>query len=115
MVRLLIESDDVTQVSLVSSFFFSQLENPDDPLGEPLIELLESDTTLVQLPFEQTYLFTPRLQVFLEVLPEEIATLAMEVYIDDTEWFNDFRTVDPTPDPEPEVMRFIYTYADLSF
>lgn len=114
-VRLTIASDDVTQVRLVTSFLFSQLEDPDDPFGEPLIELLESDTTVVQLPFEQTYLFTSRLQVFLEVLPPELATLAMEVFIDDREWFNDFRLVDPNADPRPEVMRFIYTYADISF
>jgi len=114
-VTLLISSSDVSQARLVSSFLFRQLPDPECDQCEPIIQLLAADTTMVQLPYEKTFPFTSTLQVFLEVSPEVVSTLAMEVLIDDREWFNDFRTVDPNADPVPEVLRFIYEYEDISF
>ena len=114
-VRVKIESSDATQVTLISSFLFSQLQDPDNPQGEPIIQLIEADTTVVQLPFEQTYPFTSRLQVYLEAYPEALSTLAMQVFIDDEVWYDDSRLIDPNALPEPLTLQFIYQFADISF
>ena len=114
-VRILIESSDVTEVTLTSSFFFTLVQDPDCPQCEPDIQFIDFDTETVQLPFERTYAFTPRLQVFFEALPDEVSTLAMQVFIDDEVWYDDFRTVDPNALPLPESLRFVYQFADISF
>ncbi len=116
--HLEISSSEVTEVTLITSQWFVELEDPECPQCARLIHLVAADTTHnVSLPFSQSYPFTSRLQFFAETYPTELrpATLSMTVYLDDEEWYNDSRMlVLENADGERETLRFVYKYNDAS-
>lgn len=115
--HLEITSSEVSEVTLITSQWFVELEDPECPQCARLIHLVTSDTTDVSLPFSQSYPFTSRLQFFAETYPTELrpATLSMTVYLDDEEWYNDSRLlVLENADGERETLRFVYKYNDVS-
>ena len=109
---------DAGSVTLVRSMFFVQLVDEECPQCEPIIQLINADTSQVTPPFEQSYNFTTRLQVFFEMFPtEEVsATLDWRVLIDDARWADESRTLQPFDEEgNREAMRFVYQYRDISF
>lgn len=113
--HLEVSSSDVSEVYLVTSNWFIEVEDPECPTAgcNRLIQLVTADTTKVSLPFTRSYPFTFRLQFFAETYPAELepATLAMKVHLDDEEWFNDSRLLLPeNSDGERETLRFVYKY-----
>ena len=113
--HLEISSSDVSEVFLVTSQWFVEVEDPDCPDAgcNTLIHLVVADTTMVSLPFSQSYPFNSRLQFFAETYPIELepATLSMTVYLDDEEWYNDSRLLVPEDsDGDRETLRFVYKY-----
>ncbi len=117
MVRLEI-GGDAQSVTLVMSMLFTQVPDSECPACEPVIQLIEADTMTVSTPFDQTFSFTQRLQVFFSLYPTEEtpATLSMRVNIDDANWADESRMLQPFgPDGKREVMRFVYQYRDISF
>lgn len=112
-----ISSSDVSEVTLITSPWFVEVEDPECPQCARLIHLVIADTTTVSLPFRQSYPFTSRLQFFAETYPTELrpATLSMTVHLDDEEWYNDSRLlVLENADGERETLRFVYKYNDVS-
>ena len=114
--HLEISSSDVSEIVLVTSQWFIEVEDPDCPTAgcNRLIQLVRADTTTVSLPFTQSYPFTFRLQFFAEAYPVDPvpATLAMKVHLDDEEWYNNSRRLIPeNADGERETLRFVYKYA----
>jgi len=115
--HLEISSSEVSEVTLITSQWFVELEDPECPQCARLIHLVTSDTTDVSLPFSRSYPFTSRLQFFAETYPTELrpATLSMTVYLDDEEWYNDSRMlVLENADGERETLRFVYKYNDAT-
>ncbi|MCY3545941.1 MAG: hypothetical protein OXH49_03600 [Gemmatimonadetes bacterium] len=115
--HLEITSSEVSEVTLITSQWFVELEDPECPQCARLIHLVASDTTDVSLPFSRSYPFTSRLQFFAETYPTELrpATLSMTVYLDDEQWYNDSRRlVLENEDGERETLRFVYKYNDVS-
>jgi len=115
--HLEISSSDVSEVTLITSHWFVEVEDPECPECAALIHLVEADTTTVSLPFSESYPFSSRLQFFAETYPTELraATLAMTVHLDDEEWYNDSRLlVLENADGERETLRFVYKYNDVS-
>ena len=113
--HLEITSSDVSEIVLVTSQWFIEVEDPECPTAgcNRLIQLVNSDTTTVPLPFTQSYPFTFRLQFFAEAYPVDAvpATLAMTVHLDDEEWYNNSRRLVPeNADGERETLRFVYKY-----
>ena len=111
--HLEISSSDVSEVTLITSQWFVELEDPECPQCARLIHLVTADTTDVSLPFTQSYPFTSRLQFFAETYPTELrpATLSMTVFLDDEVWYNDSRLlVLENADGERETLRFVYKY-----
>ena len=113
--HLEITSSDVSEIVLVTSQWFIEVEDPECPTAgcNRLIQLVNSDTTTVPLPFTQSYPFTFRLQFFAEAYPVDPvpATLAMTVHLDDEEWYNNSRRLAPEDaDGERETLRFVYKY-----
>lgn len=113
--HLEISSSDVTEIVLVTSQWFIEVEDPECPTAgcNRLIQLVKSDTTTVPLPFTRSYPFTFRLQFFAEAYPVDPvpATLAMKVHLDDEEWYNNSRRLAPEDaDGERETLRFVYKY-----
>ena len=113
--HLEITSSDVSEIVLVTSQWFIEVEDPECPTAgcNRLIQLVNSDTTTVSLPFTQSYPFTFRLQFFAEAYPVDPvpATLAMTVHLDDEEWYNNSRRLVPeNADGERETLRFVYKY-----
>lgn len=114
--HLEIDSSEVSEVELVVSQFFTQVEDPEcaGQQGCPLIiQLIQSDTVVVPLPFTASYPFDFRLQFFAETYPNTSspATLSMKVHLDDEEWYNDSRRLLPeNAEGEPETLRFVYQY-----
>ena len=115
---LTIESSDVDQVTLVTSTYFLMVPDPECPdVCESIVQLVESDTTVVSLPFERTYPFTSRQQYFVETWPPdgETATLSMLVTIDGKVWYDDFRELLPAGNEgERETLRFVYSFNELT-
>jgi hypothetical protein len=114
--HLEISSSDVTEIVLVTSQWFIEVEDPECPTAgcNRLIQLVKADTTTVSLPFTQSYPFTFRLQFFAEAYPVEPvpATLAMKVHLDEEEWYNNSRRLAPEDsDGERETLRFVYKYS----
>ena len=65
-----IGSSDVSNVTVIQSYHFLMVPNPecpDDPNCPSIVYLVNSDTSSVALPFERTYPFTERHQFFLEL------------------------------------------------
>ena len=113
--HLEISSSDVSEIVLVTSQWFIEVEDPECPTAgcNRLIQLVNSDTTTVSLPFTESYPFTFRLQFFAEAYPVDPvpATLAMTVHLDDEEWYNNSRRLVPeNDDGERETLRFVYKY-----
>lgn len=111
--RIKIDSPDVTEVTLITADWFTYVGDPGCPACEAGVQLLRSDTSVVSLPFERTYRFTPRLQFFAETFPveREPAFLTLTAYIDGREWLNSSRTLQPeTEDGGRETLRFVYQY-----
>ncbi|MCY3612830.1 MAG: hypothetical protein OXH51_14985 [Gemmatimonadetes bacterium] len=116
--HLEISSSEVSEVTLITSQWFVELEDPECPQCARLIHLVAADTTYnASLPFSRSYPFTSRLQFFAETYPTELrpATLSMTVYLDDEQWYNDSRRlVLENEDGERETLRFVYKYNDVS-
>ena len=113
--HLQISSSDVSEVVLVTSQWFVEVEDPDCPDAgcNTLIHLVNADTTEVSLPFSASYPFNSRLQFFAETYPIELepATLSMTVHLDEEEWYNDSRRLVPeNADGDRETLRFVYKY-----
>ncbi|MEC9015593.1 MAG: hypothetical protein VYD37_03830 [Gemmatimonadota bacterium] len=113
-----IGSSDVSNVTLIQSYHFlmvSDPECPEDPSCPSIVYLVKSDTSSVALPFERTYPFTERHQFFLETYPSdgEEATLTMRIMIDEEEWYNDFRKLLPVgEDGDQETFQFVYQFGE---
>lgn len=114
-----IGSSDVSNVTVVQSYHFLMIPNPecpDDPSCPSVVYLMNSDTSSVALPFERTYPFTERHQFFLETYPPEgeEATLTMRIMIDEDEWYNDFRKLLPAgEDGDQETFQFVYQFGEI--
>ena len=114
-----IGSSDVSNVTVVQSYHFLMIPNPecpDDPSCPAAVYLVNSDTSSVALPFERTYPFTERHQFFLETYPPEgeEATLTMRIMIDEDEWYNDFRKLLPAgEDGDQETFQFVYQFGEI--
>lgn len=111
--RILIDSNDVSEVTLITSQFFVELADPDCPTCPSTIQLVEADTSSIRLPFERTYALNYRLQFFAEAYPsaEVPVTLSMTAYVDDREWYNGSRVLQPDGrDGTPETLRFVYQF-----
>ncbi len=120
VVHLELDSPDVSRVTLVTSRWFIEVEDPDCPNpGNPECptrpQPVEADTVLASLPFSQSYPFDFRLQFYAEAYtdPPVEATLFMKVHLDDEEWYNDSRMLTAGGDGEQEKMRFVYQYHHL--
>ena len=115
--RVLIESDEVSSVKLVISPYFLQIPDPECPqVCEPRIQLVQADTTSEAMPFERIFDFTSRQQYFVEVFVEgeQSATVAMQILIDGTVWFDDFRRLQLVgEDGDQESLRFVYEFNKL--
>ena len=117
--RVEINSDDVNEVVLVSSLAFIRIpdpECPDDPNCPAVTRLIEADTVTVPVPFNQTFRFNDRFQIFVQTYPagDATATLSMRVSIDGEQWYNDFRLLSPEgADGEREVLEFAYQFKEL--
>ena len=120
--HLEIDSPDVGSVTLITSRWFIEVEDPEcevpgDPECPRRIQLVEADTSTVSLPFNESYDFSFRLQFFVETYttPPVEATLAMKVHLDDAEWYNDSRLLVPSDsEGEQETLRFVYQYHHLA-
>ena len=114
-----IGSSDVSNVTVVQSYHFLMIPNPecpDDPNCPSVVYLVNSDTSSMTLPFERTYPFTERRQFFLETYPPEgeEATLTMRIMIDEDEWYNDFRKLLPAgEDGDQETFQFVYQFGEI--
>ena len=114
--RIEISSDDLSSVTLVTSFNFVQAPDPEceGQLGCPTrVVLLSADTMEVALPFDQVYNFNSRLQIFVESYPTEpeSATLRMRARVDGETWYDDFRTLQPfTSEGVRETLQFVYEF-----
>jgi len=113
--RIKIESTDVSQVTLITSQWFVQVADEEcGPQCPQKIELIAADTADVSLPFERTYSFNSRLQFFAETFPvvREEAEVSMLAHVDDREWFNSSRTLQPEDEEGlQETLRFVYQYS----
>ena len=116
-VRLRIESPDVNEITLVTSRWFLRIPDPECPQQcVPLIETVEADTTTVSLPYTQRYPLDFRLQFYTLAYPvvPQTATLSMLVHVDDEEWYNDSRTLQPIgTEGDQEKLEFVYEFNRL--
>jgi len=117
-VRVRLESPDVDEIYLVTSRWFIRVPDPQCPNQcVDMIELVEADTVTIPLPHTQRYPLDFRLQFYAEAYPivAEPTTLSMVVHVDDREWYNDIRTLQPIgTDGEQETLQFIYEYNNLT-
>lgn len=112
--RIEIESSDVDEVKLITADWFVLVADPNCPACESDVRLVNSDTSVVALPFEQTYRFGPRLQFFAETYPvvREPVMLSLRAYVDGAEWINASRLLRPEDDNgRQETLRFVYQYS----
>lgn len=116
-----LDSPDVSSVTLIISRWFIEVEdpeceNPGDPGCPTRTQLVEADTSTVSLPFSESYPFDFRLQFYAEAYtnPPVEATMAMKVYLDDEEWYNDSRFLPVmNDDGVQETIKFQYQYHNL--
>lgn len=111
--RIQIDSSDVSEVSLVVSRWFVEVADADCTGCPSEIQIVVGDTSVVSLPFEQTYPLSARLQFFAEARPsaDVPVNLSMKAWVDDREWYNGRRTLRPEDeDGAPETIRFVYQY-----
>lgn len=116
--RIEIESADVDEVNLITADWFRFVDDPNCPGCESTVRLVDSDTSVVALPFEQTYRFGPRLQFFAETFPvvREPTVLSLRGYVDGSEWINSSRLLQPADENgRPETLRFVYQYSIARF
>lgn len=115
--RVQIDSPDVDELTLVTSQWFLRVPDPECPDAcVRLVELVEADTVTISLPFNQQYPFDFRLQFFAEAytVTPMTANVSMLVHIDDREWLNDTRTLQPDDgEGAQETLRFVYEYNTL--
>ncbi|NNF27061.1 MAG: hypothetical protein HKN73_07575 [Gemmatimonadetes bacterium] len=115
--RIRIDSPDVDEITLVTSQWFLRVPDPECPDAcVRLIELVEADTVTIALPYDQQYPFDFRLQLFAEAytVTPVAANVSMLVHVDDREWMNDARTLQPDDgNGEQETLRFVYEYNTL--
>ena len=116
-VRVRIDSADVDELTLVTSRWFLRVPDPECPEAcVRLVELVEADTVTISLPYDQQYPFNFRLQFFAEAytVTPETANVSMLVHVDDREWMNDARTLQPDDgEGGQETLRFVYEYNQL--
>jgi len=117
-VRVQIDSPDVDEVTLVTSRWFLRVPDPECPQAcVALVELVEADTSIVSLPYSQRYPLDFRLQFFTETFTVDsvAANVSMVIHVDDREWYNDSRTLQPNggEDGSRETLRFVYEYNTL--
>lgn len=117
VVHLELDSPDVSQVALIVSQWFIEVADPDceDP-GNPeclRTQLVEADTSMVSLPFRESYPLSFRLQFYAEAFtaPPVDATLAMKVHLDDEEWYNNSRRLSAMNGAQ--TLKFKYQYHNL--
>ncbi len=116
-----LDSPNVSSVTLITSRWFIEIEDPDcenpgDPGCPTRTQLVEADTSTVSLPFAESYPFDFRLQFYAEAFttPPVEATIAMKVYLDDEEWYNDSRFLPiMNADGVQETIKFQYQYHNL--
>ncbi|MDE2752369.1 MAG: hypothetical protein OXK77_14755 [Gemmatimonadota bacterium] len=116
-----LDSPDVSSLTLIISRWFIEVddpecENPGDPGCPTRTQLVEADTSTVSLPFSESYPFDFRLQFYAEAFtnPPVEATIAMKVYLDDEEWYNDTRFLPlANDDGVQETIKFQYQYHTL--
>ena len=116
-----LDSPDVNSVTLIISRWFLEVEdpeceNPGDPGCPTRTQLVEADTSTVSLPFAESYPFDFRLQFYAEAYtnPPVEATMAMKVFLDDEEWYNDTRFLPlANDDGVQETIKFQYQYHNL--
>ena len=115
--RVQIDSPDVDELTLITSQWFLRVPDPECPDAcVRLVELVEADTVTISLPYQQTFPFDFRLQFFAEAytVTPEAANVSMLVHIDDREWLNDNRVLQPDDGSgAQETMRFVYEYNQL--
>lgn len=112
--RIRISSNDVSEVTLITSLFFVEMADPDCAGCPSVIQLIEGDTAAVSLPFDKSYPLNYRLQFFAEAYAsaEVPVTLSMTAHVDDREWYNGSRVLQPEDDDGmPETIRFVYQYS----
>lgn len=115
--RIRIDSPDVDELTLVTSQWFLRVPDPECPDAcVRLIELVEADTVTISLPYDRQYPFDFRLQLFAETYTATpvAANVSMLVHVDDREWMNDSRTLQPDDgEGGQETLRFVYEYNTL--
>ncbi len=119
--HLELTSTDVSSITLVTSQWYIEVESPDcltpgSPDCPRLTQLVVSDTTTVNLPFQRSYPFGSRLQFYAEAYttPAVDATVSMKVDLDDREWYNDSRRLRAVDDDGlQETIKFQYQYTVL--
>lgn len=114
-----VSSEDVTQLTLIVSQVFVQIEDPEcaGDLGCPVsVSLSAADTLVVSSPYSNTVEFTPRYQIYVEAYPmdEVEARVALKVDIDDKEWFNEERLLLPVnSEGQRDILSFVYQYGGV--
>ncbi len=116
-VRVQIDSPDVDEITIVTSRWFLRVPDPECPQCVALVQLVEADTSIAPLPYSQRYPLDFRLQFFTEIFTVDsvAANVSMVIHVDDREWYNDGRTLQPDggEDGNRETLRFVYEYNTL--
>lgn len=111
--RIRIESAEVEEATLVTAKRFVYVRPPDCAECPAVVQPVNSDTSVVSMPFDRVYPFDSRLQFFAETFPvaTEPATLSMIAYVDDREWSRSSRRLQPPEeDGQPETLQFVYEF-----
>ena len=115
-VSVTIESDNVASAQIVTSQHFLLIDDP-ECAGEldchQQVYIETADTTVVSLPFERSYLLNERLQFHTRIHAGEevVATLSVNIKVDDREWYSDHRELGIWGDDgERDAMTFTYQY-----
>lgn len=111
--RVHIESADAQEVTLVTARRFVYVRPPDCTECPAVAQPVDSDTSVVSVPFDRTYPFDARLQFFAETFPAaaEPATLSLVAYVDDREWSRASRLLRPAEEDDvQETLQFVYEF-----
>lgn len=115
-IRIELSSSQTSQAVVVRSTYFQLQPDPECPETCPSeVLLVESDTSIVSLPFNSTFPFTERRQYFVEAFPAvpDTTELAMKISIDGKEWYSDFRALGPDDgEGNRETLRFVYQFSE---
>jgi hypothetical protein len=114
--HVIVDSDDVATVTVITSRYFLQIPDPECPdTCEPTIQLVTSDTAQQSVRYEQRFRFDSRQQYYVETYPavEQVATLSMRIDIDGDVWYDDFRQLEVVgQDGKRESLRFVYQFRE---